>query len=89
MLRLDRLSMLIREEVNRDQIKNFRKIDLKNHEEIILSSEFMELDLDEFKLLFNKTAWKVVEDLFEKIDVFLFVIFVVKIVTQIINMSCV
>ena len=26
----------------------------------------MELDLDEFKLLFNKTAWKVVEDLFEK-----------------------
>ncbi len=66
MLRLDRLSMLIKEEVNRDQIKNFRKIDLKNHEEIILSSEFMELDLDEFKLLFNKTAWKVVEDLFEK-----------------------
>ena len=48
MLRLDRLSMLIREEVNRDQIKNFRKIDLKNHEEIIFSSEFMELDLDEF-----------------------------------------
>ena len=33
---------------------------------IILSSEFMELDLDEFKLLFNKTALKVVEDLFEK-----------------------
>ena len=26
----------------------------------------MELDLDEFKLLFHKTAWKVVEDLFEK-----------------------
>ncbi len=81
--------MLIREEVNRDQIKNFRKIDLKNHEEIILSSEFMELDLDEFKLLFNKTEWKVVEDLFEKNRHFLFVIFVVKIVTQIINMSCV
>jgi len=60
------LSMLIREEVNRDQIKIFRKIDLNNHEEIILSSEFMELDLDEFKLLFNKTAWEVVEDLFEK-----------------------
>ncbi len=50
------LSMLIREEVNRDQIKTFMKIDLKNHEEIILSSEFMELDLDEFKLLFHKTA---------------------------------
>ena len=83
------LLMLIREEVNRDQIKNFRKIDLKNHEEIILSSEFMELDLDEFKLLFHKTAWKVVEDLFEKKDIFLFVIFVVKIVIQIINMSCV
>ena len=81
--------MLIREEVNRDQIKNFRKIDLKNHEEIVFSSEFMELDLDEFKLLFNKTAWKVVEDLFEKNRHFLFVIFVVKIVTQIINMSCV
>jgi len=29
-------------------------MDLKNHEEIILSSEFMELDLDEFKLLFQK-----------------------------------
>jgi len=43
--------MLIREEVNRDQIKNFRKIDLKNHEEIILSSEFMELDLDEFEVI--------------------------------------
>ena len=81
--------MLIREEVNRDQIKNFRKIDLKNHEEIVFSSEFMESDLDEFKLLFNKTAWKVVEDLFEKNRHFLFVIFVVKIVTQIINMSCV
>ena len=50
------LSMLSREEVNRDQIKIFRKIDLNNHEEIILSSEFMELDLDEFKLLFHKTA---------------------------------
>ncbi len=50
------LSMLIREEVNRDQIKIFNKIDLKDHEEIILSSEFMELDLDELKLLFHKTA---------------------------------
>jgi len=40
-----------------------------------------------FKLFFHKTAWKVVEDLFEKKDIFLFVIFVVKIVTQIINMS--
>ena len=38
------LLMLIREEVNRDQIKIFKKIDLKNHEEIILSSEFMESD---------------------------------------------
>ena len=46
--------MLIREEVNRDQIEIFRKMDLKNHEEIILSSEFIELDLEEFKLLFNK-----------------------------------
>jgi len=38
------LLMLIREENNRDQIKIFKKIDLKNHEEIILSSEFMESD---------------------------------------------
>ncbi len=60
------LSMLIREEVNRDQIEIFRKMDLKNHEEIILSSEFMELDLDEFKLLFHKIAWKEGEDFFEK-----------------------
>ena len=79
--------MLIREEVNRDQIKIFRKIDLNNHEEIILSGEFMELDLDEFKLLFHKIAWREVEDLFEKKDVFLFVIFVVKIVILIINIS--
>ena len=62
-------------------------MDLKNQEEIVLSSEFLELDLDEFKLLFNKPAWREVEDLFEKIEVFLFVIFVVKIVIQIINIS--
>ena len=79
--------MLIREEVNRDQIQILRKIDLKNHEDIVLSSELLELDLDEFKLLFNKPAWREVEDLFEKIEVFLFVIFVVKIVIQIINIS--
>jgi len=31
-----------------------------------LSSEFIDLDLDEFKPLFDKAAWKEVEDLFEK-----------------------
>jgi hypothetical protein len=74
------------EKVNRDQITIFRKMYLKNHEEIILSSEFMELDLEEFKLLFYKPAlkWKIY---LKKIDVFLYVVFVVKIVTQIISMS--
>jgi len=42
-------------------------MDLKNQEEIVLSSKFLELDLDEFKLLFSKPAWREVEDLFEKI----------------------
>jgi len=77
--------MLIREEVNKDQIKDFRKIDYKNNKEKILTSEFIELDLGEFKLLFNKKDWRQVEDLFEKIDSLLYlVIFVVKIATQII-----
>jgi len=58
--------MLIREKVNRDQITIFRKTYLKSHEQIILSSEFMELDLEEFKLLFYKPALRQVEDLFEK-----------------------
>jgi hypothetical protein len=43
--------MLIREEVNRDQIKIFRKMDLKNHEDIILSSEFIEGKRSNFKNL--------------------------------------
>ena len=47
----------------------------------------MQLDLEKFKLLFYKPAWREVEDLFEKIDDILFVIFVVKIVIQIINIS--
>ena len=38
--------MLIREELNREQIKI-----LKNHEEIILSSELIELDLSYCKIL--------------------------------------
>jgi len=33
--------MLIREESNRDQIKLSKKVDLKNHKEITLSSEFI------------------------------------------------
>ena len=42
--------MLIREKVNSDQIKIVRKKTyLKNHKEIILSREFMKLDLEEFK----------------------------------------
>ena len=31
-----------------------------------MTSEFIELDLGEFKLLFNKKDWRQVEDLFEK-----------------------
>ena len=50
-----------------------------------MTSEFIELDLGEFKLLFNKKDWRQVEDLFEKKDSLLYlVIFVVKIATQII-----
>jgi hypothetical protein len=45
-------------------------MNLKNQEEIVLSSEFLELDLDELKLLFNKPAWREVEDLFEKNIIF-------------------
>ena len=52
-----------------------------------MPNEFIELDLEEFKLLFHKIASREVEDLFEKIDIFLYVIFVVKIVTQILNIS--
>ena len=59
--------MLIREEIKRNQIQIFRKIDLKNHEEIILSSEFIELDLEEFKLLFYKPAWRKMTAHFRKV----------------------
>jgi hypothetical protein len=59
--------MLIREEAIGDQIKIFRKIDLK-----IMK-----------KLLFYKPVWREVEDPFEKNRRFLFLIFVVKIMTQI------
>ena len=38
-------------------------MELKNHEKIIFSSEFIELDLDEFELIFHKIAWREVEDL--------------------------
>jgi hypothetical protein len=63
--------MLIREEVNRYRIKIFRKMDLKNHEEFILLSEFMELGLDEFKLYFHKIEWRKWKIFLKKIDIFL------------------
>ena len=62
-------------------------MDLKNQEEIVLSSKFLELDLDEFKLLFSKPAWREVEDLFEKNRRFFVCNICREIVTQIINIS--